>query len=156
MTAFFAHAVTDEYLGTPGTSWPLPLPSQQEQPSAAVGQALDSSVKPGTYKLAALLLGYGRRPAVTWAQQLLGVQLLDGRAMFYLGDIAEWATDTDEERFGQEWWRMRLLGLAHHKDGQYAKAEALLRWVGERASLHGWVDRLHSTTFVGCSLFAAV
>lgn len=129
MTAYFAHAVTDEYLGTLATRWPLPLPSQQGQLSEAAGQASDSTVKPDTYKLAALMLGYGRRPAVTWAQQLLGVQPPDGRGIFYLGHLVAWASDTDEEQFGQEWWRLRLLGLVHHKDGQYAKAEALLRWV---------------------------
>lgn len=131
------HAVVDEVLAGHAPAANLPATAAEGMlarilrgvvPRQKAGPPIHSS--PSLNKLAMLLLGFGRPPAVTWAQQLLGVQPVDGRAITLLGVLQDQVlkrpvTDLAQEPAGQ---LNQVLGLVYWRDGQYGKADTFCRY----------------------------
>jgi tetratricopeptide (TPR) repeat protein len=148
---YSAHSLVHEFLQQPEqqqqrqqhggilpTGYSLKPPQQAEtssssstmapQPSSTVDTAAPEP-PPTLLKLAVLLLGYGQSHAVEWAQKLLGVQPVDGRAITYLGELPRWAKEESATEFscepeGQLYTRA---GLALQKAGRFSQAEELLK-----------------------------
>jgi len=98
--AYHVHAVVDEFLAKQQPSCTLPFGF-----CASVSSRGEGTIKPSPFslnKLAVLLLGYGRQPAVKWARQLMGVKPVDGGAVFYLGQLREWAVSYIVDVFAAE------------------------------------------------------
>jgi len=147
--AYYAHAVVDEVLaGQPPEArlpaaprrWPRLLAPVLGLFGLLAGtarllarltfrQKASTQHSPSLNKLALLLLGFGRQPAVVWAQQLLGVQPADGRRIFYLGVLHDNVMSLPVEQLGEEHMLSSSLGRVYNEEGRYAVAERFYRCV---------------------------
>jgi len=118
-TQFFAHALVDEFLQQqlPPEDAACQLPAKAEGFS-------DTRIN----HLAVLLLGFGRQPAVSWAQHHLGVEPADGCPLSFAGlqRLYELAARASSLFEGAE--LLETVGDVHYNEGVYHKSENILRY----------------------------
>jgi hypothetical protein len=117
---YYAHALVADFLQQQQSKCRLPW-------QGSSGAAMSDSK---TKHLAFLLLGYGLQPLVHLAEQQLGVQPSDGRAVHALHYLWHYADGLISDDDGQ---LCTGLGMMYRYDGQYTKAEPMLRQVPQRS-----------------------